>query len=147
MPPTSDLERKIRRGTSGLGERCSIRLNSASRATEAPRKTRVRGSVQPASGASDIPGDQEEHRSRHGQGSGQIEAAQAFLVDALGEQAGRDQEDGESDGDVDEEDPLPAEALRHRPTNQQAGGRTDPAQTPPDPQRPVPIGALGKHRH
>src|SRR5262249_49978874 len=46
------------------------------------------------------------------------------------------------DGDVDEEDPLPAEPVDDRTADQPSGGCADAAERAPDPERLVPLGSL-----
>src|SRR5262249_56572682 len=61
---------------------------------------------------------------------------------APGRQTGREGGRGEAAGDVDEEDPPPAEALDDRAADQPGGGRPDPAERAPDPERLVALGPL-----
>jgi hypothetical protein len=61
---------------------------------------------------------------------------------ALAKEERREREGGHADGDVDEEDPLPAEAVDNRAADQPSRGRPDPAQSPPDPERLVALGPL-----
>src|SRR4029450_8468085 len=63
---------------------------------------------------------------------------------ALAQEQGRQRERGQAEGDVDEEDPLPAGAVDERAADQPGGGGADAADRAPDPERLVPLGALGK---
>src|SRR5262249_57388240 len=61
---------------------------------------------------------------------------------ALPQQDGREGERGQADGDVDEEDPLPAEPVDDRTPDQPGGRRADAAERAPDSERFVALGAL-----
>src|SRR5215831_10112922 len=61
---------------------------------------------------------------------------------ALPQEEGRERERGHADGDVDEEDPRPAEAVDDRTSDQPGGGRADAAERAPDPKRLVALGPL-----
>jgi hypothetical protein len=54
----------------------------------------------------------------------------------------REHERGEADGDVDEEDPLPAKTVDDRATDQPRCRRADAAERAPDPECLVALGAL-----
>src|SRR5262249_43828555 len=61
---------------------------------------------------------------------------------ALPQEEGREGERGQADGDVDEEDPLPAEAVDDRAADQPGGRRADAAERAPNPECLVALGSL-----
>ena len=65
---------------------------------------------------------------------------------ALRDEAERQEQHQRPDGDVDEEDPLPAEVLRQDPAEEHARRGARAPERAPDPQRLVALGALAKGR-
>jgi hypothetical protein len=67
-------------------------------------------------------------------------------IPAFLEQDRREDERRDADGDVDEEDPFPAESVREDAAEQNACGCTKPADGAPDTERDVALPALGERR-
>ena len=66
---------------------------------------------------------------------------------AVTQQERRQRDRGDSDRDVDEEDPRPAEIGRDHAAQQDAGSRAAPRSGAVDPERAVALVALGERRH
>src|SRR5262249_29523747 len=86
--------------------------------------------------------DEQPKRSGDGQRGGGVETPLRKRGPAFAQKEGREGEGDKADGDVDEEDPLPAEAVDDRTPDQPGRRRPDPAQRAPDPERLVALGAL-----
>ena len=88
--------------------------------------------------------DEERQAARHRHGTRCVEAARADVRAALrDDSSGRDQ-DERAHRDIDEEDPLPAQVLGENAAEEDAGRGARAAERAPDPERLVPLGALGE---
>ena len=146
LPPTSEGERNRRSGTSGARERFSIVTKAAPSTIAAATSSSVRALPHPAWGASTTGVDQRDERGREGHGAARIQRARAGRS-ALVEQARGEHEQRHGDGDVDEEDRLPAEHVGQRPAGEQRRRRAEAAEAAPHGERAVALGSLGEGRH
>ena len=91
--------------------------------------------------------DQRHQRGRDRHRAGDVEAPLPGRRAALAQEHRAQRGHRAGDGHVDEEDPLPAEAVGDRAADQPRRGPADGAGRAPDPERLVALGALREGRH
>ena len=90
--------------------------------------------------------DQQREGAGDRQRARRVVAAPLARRPALAQEHGRERQRERSHRDVDEEDPLPAQAVDDGPTDQPCGRAAEPAEGAPDPERLVALRALVEDR-
>jgi hypothetical protein len=141
--PATVGRRKMRNGSSGHGERSSTRTNDAMSAEQ-----RESGGRAPAVARGARQRVDEQHEpAGHGHRAGDVEVPVAQVGPALAQEHGRDCGRRNADGDVDEEDPGPAQVAGEDAAKQDAGSRAAARGGAVDPQRKVAVAALREGGH
>src|SRR5262249_4364546 len=149
LAPVTVRIRKIPSGISGAAALVSRTTNATSRAAAPISDTIVDVAPQPCVGASAIPYTRSASppvtvAAPRGWGGG---AARAEFPPPRGaavstEDRARAREHRRTDGDVDEEDPLPAEIAGEDAAEEHAGGRAASGHRAPDAERPISLRAF-----
>src|ERR687895_2563815 len=85
---------------------------------------------------------EQDERARDGERAGRVVAPRRDRRPAIAQEHGAERERSEADGNVDEEDPLPAGAVDERAAYQVPGGGPEGAVHAPDRQRLVALGPV-----
>ena len=93
-------------------------------------------------GGFDEPVDEQDERAGDRERTGGVVASPRGRRPALAQEHWAERERDQTDGDVDEEDPLPAGAVDERARDQVARGGAEGAEHAPDPERLVALGPL-----
>ena len=141
--PVTVLVRRIPKRISGSGCRSSQPTNAGEEG-ERRREERERLPGQPAvaAGLGDRVDEQREP-ARDEHRAGDVEPLHARVA-ALREEDRREREGDDADGDVDEEDPLPAEGVREDASEQHARGGTEAADGAPHAEGDVAVAPFGE---
>ena len=146
LAPSTVLVRRMPNRISGSRTRFSQTTKPTS---SAPAATNVRDRAGRAPSPLVALGDREHQGPQTGRdqdGAESVEAADAG-VSALAQQQGHEGQGDESDGDVDEEDPLPRQGVGQYPAEQDAGSGSEATDGTPHAERDVAVTTLLEGGH